>query len=86
MITIIQLNRLCSVKLNCKLYHIETLFQKNRLSLSPDPFLFGQNKFLFLCKVSIKDEFRYGVYFGNVDNSSLRLYPIDSGGGELMSQ
>ncbi len=36
-IMIMQPKRLCSVMLDCKLYHIETLFQKSRLSLSPDP-------------------------------------------------
>ncbi len=45
--------------------------------------VYNQNKFLFICKVSAKDEFRYGVYFGNINKQKLRLYPIDSGGGEV---
>ena len=48
--------------------------------------VYSQNKFLFICKVSTKDEFRYGVYFGNINKTKLRLYPIDSGGGELIKQ
>ena len=38
MIMIMEPKRLCSVKLDCKLYHIKTLFHKNMLSLSPDPY------------------------------------------------
>jgi len=45
--------------------------------------IYEKHKFLFVCKTSTKDEFRYEVYFGDIHDAYIRLNLIDSGGGQI---